>query len=140
MEQTGKVIETNGGKAEVKVVRGTACGESCGNCHVCENRDNIRWMINDAKAQKGDIVLVEMRTKKVILMAFVAYIVPIIAGAVCYSVLSALVGKGIITDLVSFAFIVLTVLFVAKYNTFSKDKYQSHVTKILKKEADNEQN
>lgn len=140
MEQTGKVIETKGGRAKVKVVRGTACGDSCGNCNICENRDNIRWMINDAKAQKGDIVLVEMRTGKVILMAFVAYIVPIIAGTVCYLALSALVGKGAVTDLVSFAFIVLTVFFIAKYNPFGKDKYQSHVTKILKKEADNEQN
>lgn len=138
MEQTGRVLEVKQNKAFVKVVRGTACGENCGQCNICEDRDNKRWMLNDAKAKKGDTVLIEMLTSRIIFMAFVAYILPIIIGTVCYILLWAAIGKGAVTDLVSFVVIVASIFIVAKRNPFSKDKYQSRITEILKKEAENE--
>lgn len=139
MKRTGIVLETKGGRAKVKVVRETACGENCGECRLCEDKSAESWMINAAGAEPGDIVLVEMKTSRLLLMAFVAYIVPIIAGVLVFAVLRATVGKGDLTDLVSFAAVILTIFFAAILGPFGKEKYQSRVVEIIKKEAGNEQ-
>ena len=54
-------------RAEVEVLRGTACGGDCGSCEACHYTSKIRVEArNDIGAQPGDRVEIEARTSKVL--------------------------------------------------------------------------
>ena len=78
MEQTGIVEECNDGMAKVKVLRSSACGDSCASCGMCANKETVIEARNDCGAHKGDRVLLNMSSGKVLNAAFLAYIVPVI--------------------------------------------------------------
>ena len=54
-------------KAEVEVLRGTACGDNCGSCEACHYTSKIRVeATNDIGAQPGDRVEIEARTSRIL--------------------------------------------------------------------------
>ena len=66
-------------KAEVEVLRGTACGDDCGSCEVCHYASKIRVEArNDVGAQLGDRVEIEARTSRVLGAAVLVYVVPFV--------------------------------------------------------------
>jgi sigma-E factor negative regulatory protein RseC len=79
------------GKAEVEVLRGTACGDSCGSCEVCNYASKLRVEAkNPIYAQVGDRVEIETASSKVLGAAFLVYVVPFILFFIGYAVAHAL--------------------------------------------------
>ncbi len=94
MEQIGTVKSVIGNMAEVKVHRVSACGENCTHCKGgCMPTDMVAKAENRVSASVGDTVKMESDTGKVILAAFLLYIVPLLAAIVVSVVMSALGAK-----------------------------------------------
>ena len=64
-------------KAEVEVLRGTACGDDCGSCEVCHYASKIRVEArNPIGAQRGDKVEISTQTSRVlsaVVLFFIGY-------------------------------------------------------------------
>lgn len=86
MLQRAKVIETRGKWAVVDVYRSSACGENCGgSCDVCKTAHAVRAEAeNTIGARAGDIVELESESGKVLGLAFVLYILPLIIAVAAY--------------------------------------------------------
>ena len=80
MTQDARVLKLlPGGKAEVVVVRATACGSNCGSCENCiYDKEMHTEAFNKAGASVGDNVIIESKTSIVMKAALLAYIFPII--------------------------------------------------------------
>jgi len=79
MRQTAKVVALQGERAQVEVIRRSACGGECGSCHGCdglEDRPVAVWANNEIGAQMGDQVTVESRSAALLGTAFVVYLLP----------------------------------------------------------------
>ena len=79
MRQTAKVVALQGERAQVEVIRRSACGGECGSCHGCdglEDRPVAVWANNEIRAQVGDQVTVESRSAALLGTAFVVYLLP----------------------------------------------------------------
>lgn len=96
-------------KAEVEVLRGTACGGDCGSCEACHYASKIRVeAVNGIGAQVGDRVEIEARTARILGAAVLVYVVPFVLFFIGYLIASALLslGEGM-SMLMSFAFFAL---------------------------------
>ncbi len=81
MTQNGVVTRLlPGGKAEVSVERGTACGGNCsGGCEACVYASRILIQAeNSVYAAPGDRVLLESRTSSILGATFLVYMVPLV--------------------------------------------------------------
>jgi len=103
MKQTGYVTNIDKSGITVSVVRSTACGDSCASCSSkCElkNTSIVAQYKEDVKT--GDKVVFEMPTGRVILAAFLVYIVPLIlllAGYIIFSACGADEGTAVLGGL-----------------------------------------
>ena len=89
MEQIGIVKELRGKTAIVSVNRVSACGENCAQCQSgCTPSFAITKADNLAGASLGDTVKVEAPTGKVILAAFMVYIVPLLCAMISAIIVS----------------------------------------------------
>ena len=78
-----KVYEN--GKAEVAVVRTTACGGNCGNCESCIFQNELKTVArNLIGAKPGQRVVIESQSSKVYGAIILVYIVPIILALAGY--------------------------------------------------------
>ena len=94
MEQIGIVKELRGNTALVSVNRVSACGENCAQCKGgCTPSSAVTKAENAAGASVGDTVKVEADTKKVILAAFVLYIVPLLCAMIVAVIVSCFTTK-----------------------------------------------
>lgn len=97
MKQTGYVIKEKGTDVTVQIVRATACGDKCSNCSAgCEKEVIDIDVLNRLDAKVGNYVEIESESKKVLKMAFLVYILPIIfmlAGMLGVSFLLENMGK-----------------------------------------------
>jgi len=78
MEINGKVIKTENGIATVRIVRDTACGDSCASCNLCSNRERTIDVKNPIDAKVGDFVVVSEASSKILFYAFCVYIIPMV--------------------------------------------------------------
>lgn len=78
MTGKGYVEKTEGGFAYVLCVRESACGESCVHCKMCRNRGARVLAKNGIGAKEGDNVEVFADTGKIIFIAFMLYVLPVI--------------------------------------------------------------
>ncbi|MCK9217728.1 MAG: SoxR reducing system RseC family protein [Firmicutes bacterium] len=79
MIETGKVIDTQNNTAKVLIKRHTACGD-CGACQV--GKDNLNLIItveNSLKAQKNDLVIIELNTGSFLFASLILYGIPLLA-------------------------------------------------------------
>ena len=114
MIEKGEVIGTEGKLAFVKFVRTSACG----NCTACGMASGEKQLIidvlNTKGARKGDLVEIEIETKKALFSSMIAYIFPLVMLIVGVAAGYWLSGRGIIKadrEIVSAAFgIGLTIL------------------------------
>lgn len=76
---TVKEIMPNGG-AIVAVERRSACSGDCDSCHGCAHQTETVMVTahNDAGARPGDIVQVESETGRVLRLALLLYIMPMV--------------------------------------------------------------
>lgn len=135
MEQRGIVIKTEVGQALVKITRAAACGEACGSCNLCEKREIERWVLNPLGAEKGDKVRLVQDSKGLLIMAFVAYILPVILAGAAALVFSRLIENQGARDLASFAVFVIIVLIIAKFGgkAFRGERFKSRICEIVEK-------
>lgn len=93
-------------KAEVEVLRGTACGDDCGSCEVCHYASKIRVEARNAiGASVGDRVEIETATSRVLGAAVLVYVVPFVLFFIGYAIAAlALKLAEVPAMLVSFAF------------------------------------
>lgn len=93
-------------KAEVEVLRGTACGDDCGSCEVCHYASKIRVEARNAiGAAVGDRVEIETATSRVLGAAVLVYVVPFVLFFIGYAIAAlALKLEEVPAMLVSFAF------------------------------------
>lgn len=107
MRQTGKVIELlQNGEARVSIKRASACGHDCTSCGACgaQAKPIVTEVVNTVGAKVGDTVEIESKTARILGLACVVYIVPLVLFFVFYfaasnifktegaSILSALIG------------------------------------------------
>ena len=136
MEQTGIVEECVDGMAKVKITRSSACGDSCAACGMCPGRETVIEAKNTCGAAKGDTVLLNMSSGKVLNAAFLAYIVPVILlvlGCVTGDYIFKSENVGILSG-----FFLMAVSFIAMHmlDKRLKSRYSPTISGIVKKCAD----
>ena len=78
------------GIAEVAVMRGTACGGSCGSCESCIYQSEVHLpAINHVNALPGEKVTIESKTSFVYRAALLVYILPIVFLIAGYCIAAA---------------------------------------------------
>ncbi len=95
----GIVVQSNGNISKVKIVRSSMCGENCGSCNLCGNRETFVFAENAAEAQENDRVLLEMDSSSGLKAAALVYGMPLlilIAGIVLISILQFNQVKGLL--------------------------------------------
>ncbi len=92
MTQNGVVTrKLDNGRAEVSVLRGTACGGNCGSCEACQYNSHILLEAeNLIHAGEGDRVIVTSSTSGIMGLTFFVYMLPLAAFFVCYAIAYAL--------------------------------------------------
>ena len=124
-------------KAEVEVLRGTACGDDCGSCEVCHYASKIRVEArNDVGAQLGDRVEIEARTSRVLGAAVLVYVVPFVLFFIGYAVAAALNFSEGLSMVMSFAaFAVGMVIVVIVGRRHRKNPIPYNITRVVGHEA-----
>lgn len=87
MKCEGVVKEKSDNVVTVEVVRRGACGGDCSSCGGCGNSVMKVAAKNSVNAKIGDTVLLESSTKRVLLSAFLVYIMPILLFFTVYILL-----------------------------------------------------
>ena len=85
MKEEGVVKRELNELCEVVVRRKTACGDNCASCGgACKMNFEAVTAKNAVGAKAGDSVVIEMESKKVILSAFLVYILPLLVFLVSF--------------------------------------------------------
>lgn len=121
------------GRAEVEVLRGTACGDDCGSCEVCHYASKLRVEVDNAVgAQPGDRVEIETQSSRVLGAAVLVYVVPFLLFFLGYAAASALRFSEGYAMLMSFAFFALGLLVVVLVARRKKRRPITYeITKII---------
>lgn len=131
MQQIGYVMNTEGDMATVQIRRPTSCGENCAMCKSCGESDRTLNVINSVNAAVGQNVRLELATWRVLLLAFLTYIVPLILFAVVSFFVESAPGLAL-TLILSFVICSFISNRLAKITAF-----QSRITQILGTQKDN---
>lgn len=111
------------GKAEVQVVRQSACGGNCAGCKGCAEKSIMTAVANNlVNAQVGQRVLIESRTKTIFSAAILVYVMPLVLFLVSYAVASSLGASEGICVLVSFLALVLSGIILVLSQKFKRKK------------------
>ena len=141
MITTAKVIETNGNMAVVEAERKSACvgcenntnGKSCSACSLLGGNKTIRASAKNAVGAKiGDKVQIESSSGRMLLYAFLVFILPIVAAVVSYAVAISIAKSesiGLLFAAISFFAIVLIDVTVSK--AISKNTCDVNIIKII---------
>ncbi|MEG1632529.1 MAG: SoxR reducing system RseC family protein [Oscillospiraceae bacterium] len=121
------------GKAEVEVLRGTACGDDCGSCEVCNYASKLRIEArNPLCAEIGDRVEIETQSSRILGAAFMVYVVPFILFFIGYAVASALKMSEGSSILMSFGFFAVGMAAtVLLHHLRRKNPITYEITKII---------
>lgn len=85
MREEGVVRKETDGICEVIVRRKTACGDNCASCKgACKMNFQSVTAKNAVGAKAGDIVVIEMDSKKVLFSAFLVYIMPLLVFVISF--------------------------------------------------------
>lgn len=120
-------------RAEVEVLRGTACGDDCGSCEVCHYASKIRVEArNNIGAQVGDRVEIETQTSRVLSAAVLVYVVPFILFFIGYAIAAALDMSEGYSMLMSFGFFAVGFVIVALVGrSHKKNPITYEITNII---------
>lgn len=128
MQMTGTVRKTDGKTAYIVIKRESACGENCANCGGCKNKTNEIAASNEINAKPGDTVTVEMEDGRVLMAAFMVYILPLIIFFTAYFI-ADMIFK---IDMISIIFgIVLAILFYVILHFYDKKQKEKYIHKII---------
>ncbi len=102
MLQTATVIAIlENGIAQVSVKRASACGHDCTSCGACGIMDKplVVEADNAICAKVGDTVEIESETQKVLYLASIVYLVPVLLFFILYFSASAIFEKEMLSML-----------------------------------------
>lgn len=78
MTEQGVVLNTKDNFAQVRIERNSACGQ-CGKCGMAESQKHVDFYVeNSVNAVSGDVVELDIPEANNAVLAFVAYIIPLI--------------------------------------------------------------
>lgn len=89
MVQVGKVLDVDGKYATILVNRQSACGENCAMCSGCGAKNGgghkavVLW---GQDAAPGQMVRVEAGTARVLLLAAITYLCPLLLLLLCFAI------------------------------------------------------
>lgn len=145
MEEIATVIKKNENKAELKIIRYSACSKCDISCSLAGDNHDQKEMILEVEdkigAEKGDQVLVEMKEKNLILATLLIYLGPIIFMILGYFIglwfaarlgFEASESAGIMGTVI---FLILSFLLNKSLNSFwgQNSDFQPKIKKIINK-------
>ncbi len=137
MKQVGKIISIDDGYATLLVSKTSMCGENCGackgGCKPTSQKVVARLDPSCTNAREGDMAVLEMDDKKVLLGAAAVYLLPLVAMFAGYIIADCIAHDELIS-IISALTASFCVLFFAKLadNALKNNKkYEIHVTKVL---------
>lgn len=87
MTGEGRVVNTFSDYATVQIKKTSACSHDCNECSTCTAPSYEVKVLNPIGAKKGDRVLIEADTKKILSLSLLVYMLPVFlmiaAAAVC---------------------------------------------------------
>lgn len=138
MKEIGIVQEIRGKKAQVVIKRHAACGD-CGACQVGKEKMTMETMArNDAGAEVGNEVAVEMEFANVLKATSIMYGIPLI-GFILGCAIGYFLAQAMKWDMVLVPFFCGIVLVVVSYGVIRKldkkgkfnSKYEPVITEII---------
>ena len=117
MEQQAQVIRiVNENIAKVAVKRKSACSGDCHTCHGCPHPDEIVMVNADnlVGAQKGDDVIVRSDTGRVLKLAAMLYLMPLVLFFVGYFAMPGGEAPRLIAGGLAFVVGILICVFVSR--------------------------
>ena len=135
MRQSAKVIALlPNGEAQVTIKRESACGHDCTSCGACgaQARPIIANVVNAAGARVGDTVEIESKTSRIMALAFIVYVVPIILFFAFYVIANAVFkseGGAIIGAMIGLLFGIVVSIIVNRFET--KKRTTSTIVRVI---------
>ncbi len=131
-----RIISAN--EVEVEVLRGTSCGDSCGNCQLCKTNNKINIVVkNEMGALPGNKVEIESKTSEILSIAVFVYITPLVAMLAAYFIASAFTTVELIKIAAGFAALILVGIVIVFYGKQKSKKPVSYkIVRIIETEDD----
>lgn len=129
MEQQAQVIRiVNSTTARVAVKRKSACSGDCHTCHGCPHPDEIVMVDADnfVGAQKGDDVIVRSDTNRVLKLAAMLYLMPLVLFFLGYFVMPGGETPRVIAGVAAFVVGILICMYVSR--NMKKNNKEMHFT------------
>ena len=132
MNNIGIVTKCEKEFAFIKIKRDSMCGDNCGNCNLCANKNIEIKGINTANAKAGDKVEVKMPEKTGLSAAILAYGAPMFI-LVLGIALGAVFGEVNIAAVISVGVIILwyAILMVLEKNKRYSQKLIPVIIRII---------
>lgn len=131
-----RIVSAN--EAEVQVLRGTSCGDSCGNCQLCKTNNKINIIVkNELGAVPGNKVELESKTSEILGIAMFVYITPLVAMLAAFFIASAFTNVELIKIAAGFAALILAGIVIVFYGKRkSKNPVSYRIVRIIETEDD----
>jgi len=128
MEQKGIVTQIIDDIAVVIVQRKSACGDNCAQCSGCETTNIQVTVKNPLNAEVGNTVQIESDSTKILIAAFLLYILPLII-----IIFPLILAVNIwIKIIVLVSLILVDIFIIKKYESTFKNILGSKITRIFK--------
>ena len=127
MEQQAQVIRiVNATTAKVAVKRKSACSGDCHTCHGCPHPDEIVMVDADnfVGAQKGDDVIVSSDTNRVLKLAAMLYLMPVVLFFLGYFLMPGGEAARMIAGVAAFVIGILVCMYVSR--SMKKNNKEMH--------------
>lgn len=127
MEQQAQVIRiVNETTAKVAVKRKSACSGDCHTCHGCPHPDEIVMVDADnlVGAQKGDDVIIRSDTSRVLKLAAMLYLMPLVLFFIGYFLMPGGEGPRLAAGGVAFVVGILFCMYVSR--SMKKNNREMH--------------
>ena len=132
MKQIGTVESLNGDNVQVRVKRVSACGGNCVSCGAsCGGGEIVVTAQNNAGANVGDMVEIEMPSTKILGAPPWVYIVPGIFFIIGYMIFDKLFATEPWAILGGFGMMAAVYVVIIMQNRKNKNKYRLTVEKII---------
>ena len=134
MEQQAQVIRiVNETTAKVAVKRKSACSGDCHTCHGCPHPDEIVMVEADnlVGAQKGDDVIIRSDTGRVLKLAAMLYLMPLVLFFVGYFVMPGGEGPRMAAGAGAFVLGILFCMFVSRSMKKNNREMQFSIVQVL---------
>ena len=113
MEIIALVVKTEQGKADVMILRTSACGHSCETCGACAGKEHIITVADPIGVQQGENVTVRVADRAPLTDAFFVYLFPILASLLCCGIIAVAVDMAWAwAGLIPALFVWMIVLFI----------------------------